>query len=111
MTTHGGYHFFKVIDDFALGTPPAITNLFDIILFMYLTNYSSLMSQLSRVCKENLPRLMLFNLKYTNLIVYSILLLTGIYYTEFTLNYQYTFGLSLLGHAIIVIDLIPFLYF
>ena len=111
MTTHGGYYFFKVFDDYALRTPPAITNLFDIILFMYLTNYSSLFTQLSKVCNENLPKFMLFNLKYTNLVVYSILLLTGIYYTEFTLNYKYTLGLSLLGHAIVVIDLIPFLYF
>ena len=111
LTTHGGYSWFQMMDDYGFFVSCAITNVFDVVIWIYLTNFESLTTQLGDICKEKIPSYWWFSWKYVNIGFYIFLIILGVYHTEAVLNYKFTGLMVFIGHSIVICTCLPLIWF
>ena len=111
LTTHGGYSWFQMMDDYSFFVSCAITNVFDVVIWIYLTNFESLTTQLGDICKEKIPSYWWFSWKYVNIGFYIFLIILGVYHTEAVLNYKFTGLMVFIGHSIVICTCLPLIWF
>jgi hypothetical protein len=100
-----------MIDDYGFFISCAITNVFDVIIWIYLTNFESLTTQLGDICHEKIPSYWWVSWKYVNLGFYLFLMILGVYYTKTVLNYKYTWSMVFFGHSFVICSCLPAVWF
>jgi hypothetical protein len=111
LTTHGGRSWFQMMDAYGFIIPCAITNFLDVIIWIYLTNFESLTTQLGDICNEKIPSCWWVSWKFVNIGFYLFLMILGVYYTETVLNYKFTWPMVIVGHSIVICTCLPAVWF
>jgi hypothetical protein len=100
-----------MIDAYGFIIACAITNFLDVIIWIYLTNFESLTTQLGDICNEKIPSYWWVSWKYVNIGFYLLLMILGVYYTETVLNYKFTWPMVIVGHLIVICTCLPAVWF